>query len=383
MLHIILFLLNIIGILLLSILGLVLLLAVTVLLVPIRYRVAIKHGEGVFFLKGRVNWLLHILHVGLSHEEGRFHIQARIFGFVIFDNLKPRQPGRAKAAKKPRKAKGAEKERESKRASASKKVKEIKSIQGPIHEKGPEKAKNGPTIEEGPEDHQPTGMDLSEAKGQDKHQATPEGASPPAWDTREEIIQEKLEQAVPKIKETKRDIESEEQPEYKEVADRKSPFKKLTGRFRRIRNKISNIIGEWKRRIKSIGATISAAKNKAGLVMDFIRNELNREGFQATWSSLKKLLRHLLPRKLKSKLIFGTGDPCSTGQALGAMSILYSFYGDRIQITPDFEHSRLEGEHFARGRIRLATILIIVARLLLDKRFKKLKNNFIILKEAL
>ncbi len=165
--------------------------------------------------------------------------------------------------------------------------------------------------------------------------------------------------------------------------EHKSFFQKLKERIRRIRDKIVSTISEWKAKILRIFATISSFRNKLDLILNFLRDELNKEGMHLTFSSLKRLLKHVLPTKLKSKLIFGTGDPCSTGQALGAMSILYSFYGDKIQITPDFERNILEGEHFARGRIRLVTILIIVVKLILDKKFKQLKNNFMILKEAL
>jgi hypothetical protein len=65
------------------------------------------------------------------------------------------------------------------------------------------------------------------------------------------------------------------------------------------------------------------------------------------------------------------------------MGILYGFYGDRVVIIPDFENKVFEGKHYARGRIRLITLLIIVIKLISDKRFKRLKSNFLILKEAL
>ena len=102
-----------------------------------------------------------------------------------------------------------------------------------------------------------------------------------------------------------------------------------------------------------------------------------------TYGSIGKLLKHILPRKLKANIIYGTGDPCSTGQILGALSILYSMYGDRVTIIPDFENQRFEGNAMARGRIRLVTILIIVIKLILDKRFRQLRNNVRLLKEAL
>jgi hypothetical protein len=163
-------------------------------------------------------------------------------------------------------------------------------------------------------------------------------------------------------------------------------IEKIKGFQRKIKKLVEKLVTFFrglKIKILKLYETAVNIKHKKDLITSFIKDELNREGFRITYSSLKRLFKHILPTKLKSSIIFGTGDPCSTGQALGAMSILYSFYGDKVQITPDFENKRLEGKHYARGRIRLITILIIVIKLILDKRFQQLKSNFLILKEAL
>jgi hypothetical protein len=168
-----------------------------------------------------------------------------------------------------------------------------------------------------------------------------------------------------------------------EQENRKSFFKKVLERIHGIRDKTITAFKEWKVKLSRIFSTIATFKFKFDLILSFLRDEMNKDGMRVTFTSLKRMVKHILPTTLRSKLIFGTGDPCSTGQALGAMSILYSFYGDKIQITPDFFKNRLEGNHFAKGRIRLGTILIIVVKLMFDRKFKQLKNNFMILKEAL
>lgn len=82
MLHILLFVLKIIGFLLLGILGLLLGLVLLVLLVPVRYRV-----DGSYYGKPkgtvRVTWLLHMLSVLVSYEE-ELQIVLKIFGFRLF-----------------------------------------------------------------------------------------------------------------------------------------------------------------------------------------------------------------------------------------------------------------------------------------------------------
>ncbi|MGF7145756.1 hypothetical protein HNQ56_004199 [Anaerotaenia torta] len=383
---------KIIGILLLSILGLFLLLVTVTLLVPVRYRAEVRHGEGLFFLKGRVNWLFHILHVNISHIEGVWHIRARIFGYVLFDNLRPRKPGRPEGKDKSGKAKRRKREAAGKRAAEQKEAARDTDTLQDVGEEISESRTEPMISEQKIRDQKTEGIGRPEETGtvQPMKRAEETGKAKYSEEAEAADKTEPMDNEEPIGKEDPMGeagddeaSEAEENPEYGGKAKKQPLFRRIADKLRGIYRKIAAMLRQWKEKILGLFATISSARDKGRLIMDFIRNERNREGFQVTWGSLKKALKHIMPRKLRSKLVFGTGDPCSTGQALGAMSILYSFYGDRIQITPDFENSRLEGEHFASGRIRLVTILIILIRLLFNKGFKKLKGNFNILKEAL
>ena len=85
MIHIILAILKIVGILLAVLLGLVLLILLTVLFLPLRYRIcAEKHGE----LKKstanvRVSWLFGILKVKAGYRNGQISFVSQIFGKKI------------------------------------------------------------------------------------------------------------------------------------------------------------------------------------------------------------------------------------------------------------------------------------------------------------
>ncbi len=378
MLHIILLLLKIIGMLLLCILGLILLTLLATLFVPIRYRVAAQHGENLFYLKGRIHWLLHIVHLSISHIEGQMHIQARLFGFIVYDNLKPRKPKEPKETKKKEIKKKAVKNK----AASNKVAKRNEDLkEHTVRKSGQDASSSALELKSKSSQNTitPNATDTVESKN------TLEAKS--SWISTDSIIErgittvQKEAQAVKtdNIKSSKENSASADRARL----ERKSFFQKLQERIRRIRDKIVSTFLVWKAKIGRSFSTVSSLRVKLEAILNFLRDEMNKEGMHLTFFSLKRLLKHVLPTKLKSKITFGTGDPCSTGQALGALSILYSFYGDRIQITPDFERSILEGEHFARGRIRLVTILIIVVKLIFDKRFKQLKNNFMILKEAL
>ncbi len=375
MLHIILLILKIIGIILLAVLGLLLLVLLTVLLVPLRYRVVVEHGDA-FYLKGRAHWLLHLIHADVSHIDGVLHLKVRLFGFVLFDNLKPKDPKIKKTKVQKRKA----------RTKKRSKVPEHKTK---------------------PDEHQIAGDNRAAVK--DSQQVNlQDNKTEYQADAKQESIPDTLQnesKVIHKLEiEDNTDRESVNRDEVRKSEGISNKLQiipelfhkagKLFGKLRvlviklikklqSIRDKIKSFYNRLKDRIKGILATLTNLKRRWNLIYDFLREEINREGFHATFHSLKRLIKHILPTKLRSEIIFGTGDPCSTGQLLGVMGILYSFYGDKIRITPDFENKRMEGRHDARGRIRMATVLIIVTKLLLNKRFKQLKRNIIILKEAL
>lgn len=353
MLHVILLILRIIGIILLILLSTILVMLFAVLLIPIRYRILLEHGEE-FNLDGVISWLLHILHARIIYRDGKPHICIRIFGFILYDNLRIRVPKkrikRHKRLRKKRRTKDGMK---------------IKSVELRKTESDPDQFRR-----------------MQETEDQEIK------VSQEVNDNKETIISHEgnennanLSRKGIRLSETNEVHGADEDSEYER--EKQYFFEKLANRIRKIKNKILDFFRKMKESILRWFEKLVNFRKYSHLIIDFIRNEVNKEGFRYTFYSMKKLLKHILPTTLRSTLIFGTGDPSSTGQVLGVMGIFYSFYGDKVSITPDFENERLEGKHFARGRIRLITILIIVIKLMVDKRFKELRRNFTILKEAL
>jgi hypothetical protein len=341
MLHFILLILKIIGVLLLLCLGLILLILLTVLLVPVKYRVTAEHGEE-FHLDGRASWLLHLINARFTHIEGVLHIRVRVLWFQLYDNLQPKQ-----RKKKARKIK-----RKVKRDATRKAKKKTKKL-------------NSKTLTDNKKEVKQTGTDTG--KGEVK----------------QDLQNVHLSELKPesKVPANEKNLNQEE-ADYQED-DKKSFLRRLADKIKNVKQKVLSFFRRLKEKVKKWFEAAVNLRHKISLISDFLHDSYNREGFQVTYNSLKKLLKHILPKKLKSRIVFGTGDPCTTGQALGFMGILYSFYGDKIVIIPDFENKIFEGNHYARGRIRLITLLIIVIKLIRDRRFKNLKKNFQLLKEAL
>lgn len=85
-----------------------------------------------------------------------------------------------------------------------------------------------------------------------------------------------------------------------------------------------------------------------------------------------KIWKRLRPRKLRADILFGTGEPDTTGYMLGVYCILSPGLGNHVNITPDFNQPVLEGEVYAAGHCMLFTLLWNAGMLLLDKRLRKL-----------
>ena len=401
MLNLIFLILKIIGIILLVILGLILLIILTVLLVPIRYRVVAEHGEDVLHVDARASWLLHLLCAKVTHIGGILHIRVRILFFTIFDNLKPKKP--KDKVDKPGNIRQKRKieRRKEKRVSARKNINH-KARNSALNKQKDGIQKKNTIVETNTKKATKRKKDAQGSETKDFVSQEIRKTEEKLIIDENRIINEKRIIDEKRIIEEKQKIEDKpmsgqeicknndttygdtESVEDDSIEDKgQSFFEKIASKVKRLKIRIVTFFKEWKDKITGWIEAGTNLSQKISKISDFIKDELNKQGFHITFSSLKKILKHILPTKLKSRIVFGTGDPCTTGQALGVISVLYSFYGEKVQIIPDFENKVLEGKHYVRGRIRLVTILIIVIKLMLDKKFQQLRKNFQILKEAL
>jgi hypothetical protein len=406
MLGVILLILKVIGILLLAVLGLLLVMILIVLFTPIRYRIKFEHGEELLILDSKVSWLFHIVRARVSHMNGVFHILVKVLWFTIYDNLQPRKhkPEKRKKAVQQKKGKKSVKvKKESKKINKLKTEQNIKNHkssditnekQDTINEKTVSRVRK--TILVDKVDNEKAIVEKQKIeqniKSEEVIKSEENTKSVENIKSVESIKSEEIIKSIENVKseENITDIEKKNGVEKTSISivhmdneEKASLFKRIYIKIKVVKDKVVASIRNFIERIKIIFESIHNIKSKLDLILDFIRKEANKEGFKITFASIKKIVKHILPKEFKSKIRFGTGDPCSTGQALGALGMLYSIYGDNIQITPDFENKVLEGKHYARGRIRLITIIIIVIKLILDKRFKQLTKNVVILKEAL
>lgn len=328
MLHIIIFILKIIGILLLVILGLILLLVSSVLFVPITYKVRAERKDGVIQVQAVAGWMFRLLSVHYrlhTSQEPMQLLQGRILGIPVWKPLEPKK-------EKPKKAEKKSKEKQSKP-----KQMEAKQLEQKAEVKSSDKAKE-----------------------RLKKDLTPGTA-------------------VATIPQPEPEVSRQEQPQDKKAQTkppRQSILKKLLYAIRRIYGKITAIgRGLFSLVVKLLHMPEKASET-IGTLTDFWNLEENVKARESIWRELKFLWKHSRPRKADLTLHFGFEDPSWTGQCMGVLSILNVWYPGRIFLKPEFEQEIFEGTLYIKGHMMLAVPLLSIFRLWRDENVMNMYRRF-------
>lgn len=163
---------------------------------------------------------------------------------------------------------------------------------------------------------------------------------------------------------TKEEVSQKEKREssgvenHKKTEKKQGIWKKISEKIKRVRLTFHNIcanIKEWR---------------------SFFALETTKAAFRFLLGKGKGLLHHILPRKIRGKLIFGFEDPALTGQVLGVAAIFYSFYQDKFLLTPVFDRQILEGEITLSGRIYGVYLLWTAWQIYKNQDVRKVYQKF-------
>ena len=426
MLHILFLILKIIGIVIAVLLGLLLLAVLVVLFVPIRYRFEGKKYSDIV-VRGKVTWAFGLVHLRVLYLQEKLSIVLRIAGYRFYDN---NDSGEKKRKKKKRHSEEAslDKEKDS--------INQKKESKTEVNEQNPSKKelidikreldfKNESIEHEIETDTKNKSIDHDIETDIKKESVDYEVESDTKYEsidhdikanTKKDLIHK--ERGLPELpldKEYKESVNQsedfelllkdngdnkieEDKSEFDTISEEKSSFfrrfinqlKKISGKIKKffisIREKIKSfkkVFLKIKEKLLSIKKLLLGLWEKKRKVVDFFHQDENKAGIKLGLSSLWKILKHIGPTTIKGYIHFGTGDPATTGQALGVAAAFYGYYGKHLKIEPDFEEEVMEGELFIKGRIRLFNLLIIGIKLLRDENFKRFIKNTKLLKEEL
>lgn len=317
--YVILTILKILGIILLVLLVIVF----SVLFVPVRYRLeGEKSSPGWSEANGKVkvSWLLHLLHLRIQYQEKELDWECYLFGVplkkagaAVREWKKKRRKKKVQEQKERRKKAVQQKNEPEKRTAAKKKGQE-KPLQ--IEEKTRTAAK--------------------EQKSTEK-QTNPEKSK-----------------TAPEAKKTQIETTERKQQEKEKVSDKLSRF---WNRCKKIVGSILEFPGKLKKKLTNIRLTFRGFYDKIKQWRTLWNEESTLAALHFLTEKGRKLIRHVLPRKIRGSITFGCEDPALTGQILGAVAIAYPLYGKGVAVYPRFEEKILEGQLQMKGRIVVACLL--------------------------
>lgn len=403
---IILTILKVIGIILLIILLIILAILLLVLFVPIRYSAGGRKEGDVLEFSGKVTWLLRAVTVQIGYEPGRAGLtkDLRIFGISLFklrDKLRSGKKGSVSAES----AGGGSTEKASGDEIALLEAEEAKPDPGTGTEAAGAEASPA-EADLGKGDSEPLFEDGGEASTAQKE---PHEEVPFAQPESEEIpLAQPEEEEVPFEKPEGEEVPAEqtgnvEKPEagvsrvravYKKLTDRL--FSVLSGialRLNGIVGKLFNLVLKVFIRICLLPITIvekldkilrkiGSICRKIGAVYDFFFDERVQAFLSQIMGLIRKLIGHVLPKKLIGYVRFGLDDPGYTGRVLAAVAPFYPKYGKSFSVQPDFEDLVLEGKAELKGRVYLFYVAYIGLRAILNKNTKYVIRELKKLKEV-
>lgn len=113
-------------------------------------------------------------------------------------------------------------------------------------------------------------------------------------------------------------------------------------------------------------------KKKSPRKRTFRPGSMDRETFFYIIGSMRKLLRHILPRSVEAQGVLGFEDPYYTGLACIVLENLRGLHLHKIRIRYVFYDEVYEGQFRLAGRIRLIYAAYVTLRVLVKKPVRKL-----------
>ena len=139
-----------------------------------------------------------------------------------------------------------------------------------------------------------------------------------------------------------------------------------------IRFFIKDKINIFKTRLKSIKKRLGQFDKKKKKIFKSIKDEKNRLAIKILFKLLIKLLKHILPQRVKGRVEFGFEDPATTANIVGYISLLHPKYYKRVEIIPVFNNEIIDVNLDIRGRIQLIYIIYILIIGFFDKNIRRL-----------
>ena len=161
--------------------------------------------------------------------------------------------------------------------------------------------------------------------------------------------------------------ESGEEASFAEAVQQESGEEKKPGVFDKIKAKIQEI----RETISKLVLKITKLLHQKDEVLRILGKQETKKALSFVFGKLGRLLKHILPRKIKGYVVYGADNPATTGQTIGIIGAIYARTGQILEIRPNFMEKQLECDVFIKGRIQVFTLVLIVIKVVLNKEVRQ------------
>ena len=342
---VVLLILKIIGIVLLSLIGLCMLLMLLIFLWPFSYRVKAHKDAEVFNASARILWLLGVLTATVTYD-GEAKLVIRVIGIPVYKmQLYPTE--KKETAESEEDFLGDE-EAESEGGSDVANAESLEDGENAVNTSNDENA--GQTADSELEDNYVSENEFFDDSFEDSEMLS------------EEDIDREIEE---RLADTSEEDAFDKLPLGKKI---KAFIRKIKELILKCRDKCYNIKGSIDDFIKKVKKKYKEAKYYYKL----IQHPCIQPAIKKLWKVGKKLMKHMMPRRLKANIEFGSGDPASTMKVYGYYCMIYPFYGKHIKFTPDMENKVLNLDAKLTGRFQIFRMMWAGWTLFADRNIRKL-----------
>lgn len=312
MISVLLTLLKIIGIVLLSLLGIILGLILMILFVPVRYRLK-GYYKDEFVLHGKVTWLLHFVSVKIDYDKEPV-TSIKILGISIDKFIK-----------------------------------------------------NGPKSDR---------KDVSETDNADTSDINSKNNVPKMTNTNSDTelsvvstLETKSENSLDKTMELCTDDSQKETPDKKSISDKiKHVYNMIKEKIISIYRKICDILNK----IKQLFHNIKSGKETVAHYISILKKDEVKQAFSLCKKRIWKMIKHILPKKMKVNITAGFDDPATTGYILAGYSVLPTSISEKIILHTDFNKQIFECDYNIKGHVNAWSLLYQIICIVLNKNCKSL-----------
>ena len=160
-----------------------------------------------------------------------------------------------------------------------------------------------------------------------------------------------------------------EKPKVKKPLSKKIRIKAIKTRSRTL-NSIANSIIAMESAMKKLQVIFEKIRE----YIEFINSKSTRKAFKKIVYIVKRVTKHVFPRKIHGKIEFGMCEPHLTGQALGGVAIAYDMFNidpEDVETIPHFEKEMIDARLEYKGHIFVCFLAFNGIKFLLDPDIKK------------